>query len=206
MESCNEAQQKKLKSTLQDKPNIKIKETQNLNPMFTISGILKGYSDAEFIDELLRLNSEIEIDLPTRNIHREIKVVAKKSCRNITKENWILEAPPEIAKWFLKKQTIYFDLMKVYVQEHFNIAMCFNCAGFGHVAKYCTDKLCCHKCGASDHEGKNCNEPKLKCPNCIKMRYKEEDSQHSARDVNCPVYQKRFKNYKSQINYSDSFL
>lgn len=96
--------------------------------------------------------------------------------------------------------------MKIYVQEHLNLALCFNCAGFGHVAKYCGEKSCCHKCGAGDHEGTFCNAATLKCTNCVKMKYKAEDSRHSARDVKCPVYQKRLIGYKSQINYSDNFL
>jgi len=48
---------------------------------------------------------------------------------------------------------------------------------------------------------------RLKCIiNCIKMQYKAEESQHPARDINCPVYQRRLKNYRGQINYSDNFL
>ena len=202
IESCNETQQKKLKAALENKNNIKVKESQNINPMFMITGILRGYQEADFIHELVRLNSEIEAEFPSINICEELKVITKKQCRNPAKENWILEAQPAIAKWFLKKQTIYFDLMKVYVQEHLNLALCFNCAGFGHVAKYCRETLCCHKCGANDHWGKDCTATHLKCPNCIKMKYKAEESQHSARDVKCPVYQKKLTNYKNQINYS----
>lgn len=206
VESFNEAQQKKIKETLGNKENIKIKETSNVKPMFLITGILKGYSNADFIEELIRLNSEIEVEFPNIDIYKAIKVIAKRNCRNPTKENWILEAPPCIAKWFLKKETVVFDLMKVYVQEHFNLAICFNCAGFGHVAKYCKELQCCHKCSANNHTGNECTAADLKCPNCCKMKYKEEDSKHSARDTNCPIYQKRIINYKNQVNYSDSFL
>ena len=60
----------------------------------------------------------------------KISFIAKKQCRNLNKENWILQAPPEISKWFLKKEKVNFDLVKVYVQEHFNLANCFQCSGF----------------------------------------------------------------------------
>lgn len=203
VESCNETQQKKLKLALENKNNIKIKESQNLNPMFMITGILKGYSDTEFVEELIRLNDEIQIEFPTINIRDDIKVITKRQCRNPSKENWILEAQPTIAKWFLKKQTVNFDLMKVYVQEHLNLALCYSCSGFGHVAKHCKETICCYKCGANDHYGKECKEALLKCPNCIKMKYMPEDSQHSARDINCPIYKKRLISYRSQINYTD---
>jgi len=206
LESYNESQRQKIKEALGNKQNITVKETSVVNPMFLITGILKGYSNSEFIDELIRMNSEIQDDLPDTDFHKVIKVIAKKNCRNAIKENWILEAPPRVAKWFLKKQTVFFDLMKVYIQEHFNLAVCFNCSGFGHVAKYCKDSACCHKCAATDHSAKDCTATELKCPNCRKMKYKEELCKHSARDTNCPVYQKRVTAYKNQINYTDNFL
>lgn len=206
VESSSENQRKKLKSVLESKTNIKMKESSTLNPMFTITGILKGYSDEEFVEELIRLNPEIKTEFKTMDIQNEIKIVAKKQCRNPSKENWILESQPAITKWFLKKQTVYFDLMRVYVQEHINLALCFKCAGFGHVAKYCEGKRSCHKCGDENHEGKECTTTELKCPNCIKMKYKAEDSKHSARDIKCPIYQKRLIMYRNQINYSDNFL
>lgn len=206
IESCSETQQEKLKVVLENKNNINIREIQSFNPMFMVTGILKGYSDDEFIGEMVRLNNEIENEFPQNDIIKEIKVVGKKNCRNPSKENWILQARPAIAKWFLKRQTINFDLMKVYIQEHLNLAQCFNCAGFGHVAKYCRESACCHKCGATGHQGKECTSGELKCPNCIKMKYKPEESRHSARDTSCPVYQKRLTNYKNQINYTDNFF
>lgn len=95
-ESRNESQPKKL----ENKNNIKLKETEVTNPMFMITGILKGYSETEFVRfEFIRMNNEIQIELNIPNINAEIKVIAKRPCR---KENWILQAQPAIAKWFLK--------------------------------------------------------------------------------------------------------
>nr|CAI5856807.1 unnamed protein product [Callosobruchus analis] len=107
------------------------------------------------------------------------------------KENWILQAKHDNAKWFLKKQLVNFDLLKVHVEEHINLAICFNCCSYGHVAKYCKQNECCHRC-ASCHSAKECKEESLKCVNCQEMKY--NDIAHSARDVNCPVYKLRFRN------------
>lgn len=49
------------------------------------------------------------------------------------KENSILQAPPEVSKWFIKREKVNFDLVMVHVGEHLNIAICFNCNGYGHV-------------------------------------------------------------------------
>lgn len=203
VESFDKNQQEKLKITLESKEHIKIKESENTDPMFVITGIERGYSNEEFVEELIRLNDEIEMELGYA-VKDKIKIITRKQCRNPNKENWILQAPPNIAKWFFKKQLINFDLVKVYVKEHFNLAICFKCCGFGHVAKYCNGKECCHKCGG-EHYGKNCNEgQELKCPNCTKMKYNEK--RHSARDINCPVYKERLNRFKNQINYGKSFL
>lgn len=95
--------------------------------------------------------------------------------------------------------------MKVYVQEHLNLAFCMNCCGFGHIAKYCKDKSCCYRCG-KEHSGKECTQESLDCINCKKMKFDPEDTKHTARDYQCPIYQKKLKQYRNQVNYGGNFL
>ncbi|CAH0564891.1 unnamed protein product [Brassicogethes aeneus] len=171
VESHTKSQQDKLKIELQNKNDISVKDAQSYNPMFLITGIEKGYQDSELLNEIIRLNiNEETIEELGRNIEQKINIVARKQCRNPMKENLVLQAPPNIAKWFLKKQVIDFDLVKVHIKEHFNLAVCFKCCGFGHVSKYCTGKDCCHKCG-EEHARKDCTKDDWKCPNCNKMKY-----------------------------------
>nr|CAH7750644.1 unnamed protein product [Callosobruchus chinensis] len=202
IESHSKVQQEKLRNLLREKSDISLKEIQATDPMFMITGIEKGYTDNDFVKELVRLNSEIRKEISC-TIEENIKVIAKKQCRNPTKENWILQAKPDIAKWFLKKQLVNFDLLKVHVEEHINLAVCFKCCGFGHVAKYCKQDECCHRC-AGCHSAKECKEESLKCVNCLKMKY--TDIAHSARDVNCPVYKLRINRFRNNINYQTDFL
>lgn len=199
IESFNKDQQEKLKVAIQEKQNIKFKESQDTNPMFIITGINKGFSDAELLKEIESLNHEIVEELGY-SVSDKIRIIAKKPCRNIEKENWILQAPPAIAKWFLKKGTIFIDLVRVYVQEHYNLALCFKCCGYGHVAKYCREKECCHKCG-EEHAGKDCKETEMKCSNCVK--FKLGAANHSARDKKCPLYQRMLDRLKHSTNYND---
>lgn len=202
VESHSKVQQEQLQAAIQKIEDINAKEKLINDPMFMITGIEKGFSEEEFIEELIRLNDEVESELQT-SVRDKIKVVTKRQCKNINKENWILQAPPAISKWFLKRGTVYFNLLTVYVKEYYNLAMCFQCAGFDHVAKYCSQKECCHKCGA-EHKSSECTELVLRCPNCVKMKL--EDTNHSARDMRiCPVYQRRLLRYKNNINYSTVF-
>lgn len=198
VQSHNKRQQDKLKQALGNKQDITIKELGKTDPMFMLTGIDKGYNNDEFIEELLRQNHDINILLTEKS---SIKVITKKACRNPMKENWILQAPPKIAKWFLKEEKINFDLVTVYVQEYLPITMCFKCCGFGHVAKYCKKKESCHKC-SGEHPGKDCQENNLKCPNCTQMGY--ADTSHSARSTYCQAYQKKWQRTRLNVNYSDS--
>lgn len=40
-----------------------------------------------------------------------------------------------------------FDLVKVHVAEHLNLAFSFSCSEFTHVAKRCNRLTCTYKCG-----------------------------------------------------------
>lgn len=83
--------------------------------------------------------------------------------------------------------------------------MCFKCCGYGHPAKYCQNKECCHKCG-EEHLAKDCleNDFSLNCPNCRVMGYSE--TCHSARDPECPVYKRKIGRTRLNVNYGESFL
>lgn len=201
VESFDKDQQKQLQMVLKDNKNIKLKELGEEKPMFMLTGIEKGFSEEEFLEELQNLDSEVTNDLGY-SATKKIEIVAKKQCRNPCKENWILQAPPQVVKWFLKKGTVFFDLVRVYVQEYFNLAICFKCSGFGHISKYCSENERCHKCGG-EHHAKDCKVEHFKCPNCIKVKSGSGDINHSARSKSCPVYLKKLTRFKANINYND---
>lgn len=94
----------------------------------------------------------------------------------------------ELFKGFIKTQKISFDLTKLYVQEYYNIAMCFKCCNFENVAKYCKAPNFCRKC-----------MPRL--PKLHKLRLSEK--KHSARDINCPAYILQVKKHRNFVNYLD---
>lgn len=178
-----------------------MKETLTPDPMFMLTGIEDcGFTNETFLEELERLNNEVVEELGY-TVKDKIQVISKRKCyRNPAKSNWILQAKPEIAKWFLRKGRIFFNLLTVHVQEHLNLAQCFKCCGFGHVSKYCSQEECCFKCGGK-HSGINCIEA-LNCPNCTKMKIANRN--HSARDQNnCEIYKRKLLAYRNNVKYND---
>lgn len=197
VESHSKEQQVKLKQVLEG-PGIAVKEINQTDPMFMLTGIEKGWNAEDFTNELIQQNPDIKL-ISTEEQTNEIHIVTKRTCRNQNKENWILRAPPVIAKWFLKKGTVNFDLVSTYVQEYLPLTLCFKCCRFGHVSKYCKSEDVCFKCSGK-HSAQNCEANIYKCINCILTG--RETTAHTARDRECPSYKRKLEQVRQQnINY-----
>lgn len=68
---------------------IQIKESESEDPMFVVTGIQKGFSNDEFLEELERLNYSIVEELKP-SVKDKIRVITRRQCRDPNKENWIL--------------------------------------------------------------------------------------------------------------------
>lgn len=185
VECHTESQQINLQNALKKHNEFQIKKTENTDPMLLVTGIEKGYSPETFIKEFLIDNPQIKVVFG-EDVGNKIRYIAKRECRNKNKENWVLQTNPEIFKWIIKNDNLIFDLTKLYVREYTNLAMCFNCCLFGHVAKYCRNEV---------------------CPNC--KRQKLKDRIHTARDPKCPAYLQKLHRLRQKTNYeseSNHFL
>lgn len=199
LEAHDTNQRDKLVQILRNHADIKIKDPISTNPLFIITGMEKGYSEEAFINILVQQNSDIAAKFDIETLKKDLKLITKKTCRNDCKENWILQAPADTFKFFVKKETIVFDLMRLYVREYVSLTVCYRCSSFNHIAKYCKATPCCHKCG-EEHESKDCKKLLLDCPNCKKSKI--EERRHSARDPNCPCFKKKWENVRTQqVNY-----
>lgn len=98
----------------------------------------------------------------------------------------------------MEAEKVNVDLVKVFVEEEDQVTRCFNCNGYGHVAKYCKDAVVCPRCGGG-HKMKDCQAEELDCPNCKQMGIVER--RHPASSRYCPVYQKKQLLKKNRINY-----
>lgn len=197
IECQDKRQQEQLHGLMKNQSDLQVKELTNTDPMIMITGIDAGYKPADFVKEFVEDNHQMK-DVFGDAVEHKFKFIAKKFCINKQKENWILQTPPDLFKWLIRNEGLTFDLTKAYIQEYINLAICFKCCSFGHVAKYCKGELCCHKCGNS-HEPQQCPNT-LDCPNRKKSNF--SDRSHSARDKNCPAFQRKLKRQREYTNFN----
>ncbi|CAG9825763.1 unnamed protein product [Phaedon cochleariae] len=172
-------EQDKIVQALSNKGDIEIKTIGGKQPRITITGVLGGYTNEEFRHEFIQQNAIILKDQKTEDIE-SIKVLTKRACRDSRKENWTLEMNPPIFKLLMHAEIITMDLMRLYVNENNEVSMCFNCCGFNHSAKKCTQPAVCYKCGQG-HNARDCRSEEINCANCEKMSYQRR--RHTARDT-----------------------
>lgn len=198
LESHTEDQRKKLTQVLQKKDMFQVVELKNSDPRLVLTGIDAGYEPAELKKTIAEQNPDLVKSIGPQTFEKGLRYEAKRPCRNKERENWIFRAAPEVFKKFMEHEKVNIDLVKIFVEEEDQVTRCFNCNGFGHVAKHCKDQLCCPRCG-SEHKVEDCKVEDPDCPNCKKMGIAER--RHAAYSRYCPVYQKKMKLKKNRINY-----
>jgi RecJ-like exonuclease len=116
--------------------------------------------------------------------------------------NWIIEVPAKIFDILIERGKVYMEWKENRVKEFINIARCFKCHGFGHIAKnYASEHQYCGHCGDKEHTFTECNK-KLQKPNCICcIRSKRKNTEHNVRDKQCPEYIIQLERYKERISY-----
>jgi hypothetical protein len=94
------------------------------------------------------------------------------------------------------------DSCRVY--EHFSVLRCFNCCGYHHTAKECTQAMACPKC-AGDHKSMDCTSEKLVCANCVaanKTMNLALCTNHACWSRDCHVYKRKVLSESRKIDYS----
>lgn len=139
----------------------------------------------------------IQVEVITDNSKVNI-VAVRENPRGVTV---ILEADEETYNKMISvfRININWDLCHAY--ESTNIRRFLNCQEYNHISKYCKNQQKCGVC-ADDHQTKNCDIQVPKCINCCytKDRLKLElDGNHTAFDVNCPVYIHNFESEQKHL-------
>lgn len=198
---CNDENQKvKVCEKLRNHKDLKLREQKIITPTFRLTGIEAGCSPEEIADEIARWNQDIlgeDLELAKNSM----RVVTKRTCRDPRRENWIIEAKPEIFRRIMKKGCLEVDACLHGVEEYVSLALCFKCCLYGHVSKYCkVEKSVCYKC-AGEHDGKDCKSDKIECANC--KRVGREPRDHVARSQECPIMRRKIELERRLVDYED---
>jgi hypothetical protein len=170
------------------------------------------------IEDIVNKNKEIKAffeDNTTEDINNHLvckfkfKKRDKDSNEKTTGPNtWVLEISPAIRKIIIKSRTIFVGFKSCRYSEYLQITRCYNCNGFGHISKDCTQNtISCGFCGQL-HDSKVCDRKKVQlfCVNCDRFNKSTKSSKklqtnHSVLSEECESF-KRIKNIvNSKVNY-----
>ncbi|XP_049825042.1 calponin homology domain-containing protein DDB_G0272472-like [Aethina tumida] len=152
-----------------------------------------GMEDKEIIK---KIEDEIEIGI------EHTTIVKRYACRNLMRENIIMEVDGKTYSKVMKQGRINFGNYAARVEEYLEVTVCFRCCGYGHVAKHCRKEReeRCYRCGGK-HGGEECESREMRCING--KREGKEYRGHGARDFNCNTLLRRQKNSRIWIEYGD---
>lgn len=175
-------------------------------PVVMVYDVHSSLSDEELKEEIFERNMT-ESDIPKEDFTNELvikhKYKARDERRDDSKRNHVVaECSVRVRNWLRRKGRVYIGWESCRIKDYVEVARCYKCQRFGHVAKHCADKkLSCSQC-SGEHDFKDCKRKQnegAKCINCA--REGRSDSKHPASWRGCPVYEKAVKRHNEQIDY-----
>lgn len=188
----NKESSEKLKAAAAEKLGDKyeVRMTTIRNPRFKVINISEKMSDKDIVLKIKNQNEHVPDDA---NLS-VIKIFERKLDKG-TSYSAVIETDPEVFRQIIKsdKLSIGWDRCKVY--EHIYVSRCYRCLGYNHIAKVCTRKQACIRCGG-EHEFKDCMSDSEKCINCLTAASKLNlhlDVNHRATSMECSILQRKLE-------------
>ena len=160
----------------------------------------------------MRLFSNIDADIDDKSLITVLKISGidmklitfiKKSFRNRSTKDIIVEVNSEAQKQLRKIDTLKLPWSECKIYEHMYIKRCFKYCGFSHLAKDCTRKQKC----AGNHKYSDCKSKDNCCINCSVANNKFKlklDTNHLSWSKVCSVLQRRMERLRNTIEYNES--
>ena len=140
IESYNDGQRRKIGELLKRDNRIEYREVKNVEPGLQLSGVEKGYTDPELIDEIHKQNPFLMNTIGIEGWRAGTKILSRRDCRNRNKQNILIQVRPLFLKAIESNNgKIILDLLSIFAEERLRVAVCHRCAQYGHVQKYCAE-------------------------------------------------------------------
>lgn len=110
-----------------------------INPIIKITEAPKDIKEEELLFSMISVNEDLNEQFGAR-IRNELKLKGTRTHWNPNKANLFVRGPADIIKYMLKQKYVYLDLVRLYVEEHLNIIVCYKCCRCGHSGKYSTEE------------------------------------------------------------------
>lgn len=195
-----------LKSDALKKAGMTVEKPNKKKPVVMVYDINAALSDDEVKEEIFTRNM-VESEISKEDFVKEFvlkhKYEAKDQRRGDAKRKHVVaECSVRVRNWLRRKGRVFVGWESCRIKDYVEVARCYKCQRFGHVAKHCADKkLSCSHC-SDEHDFKDCKKKGgegAKCTNCT--REGRNDAKHPASWRGCPVYEKAVKRHNEQIDY-----
>lgn len=176
------------------------------NPVVMVYDVNAKLKDQEIKEEIFARNmqgSDIQEEEFTEEFKIRHKYAEKSAGKGDSRRNHLVaECSVRVRNWLRRKGKVFIEWESCRIKDYVDVARCYKCQRYGHVAKFCKSKEpSCSWC-AGEHEFKDCKKNKqedVKCVNCT--RDGKKDVKHPSSWRKCPVYEKAVKRQNEQIDY-----
>lgn len=193
-----------MKQKALEEAGLKVGKPDRKRPIVMIYDVGSDLKDEDILDEVFSRNmngSEIQEE----EFKREFKVRHRYKDKRLPgkKCHIVVECSVRVRNWLRSKERLFIEWQSCRVKDYVDVARCYKCQRYGHIAKHCSgEKMACSYC-AGEHTFKDCpkknNKDRVCCINC--KREGRVDDKHDAGWRGCPAYEKAVKRNNEKIDY-----
>lgn len=165
-------------------------------PRVILYGIDNALTKEGVKEALVTQNEELEED--------DFRPLFTIKGRGHNQVHWVMETSPGGFHKLMSARKVFLGWKVLSIKEYLKETRCFNCCGFGHVAKFCSKQKVCTICSRTDHTKEACVAESPSCHNCslANARNKTTNStSHSVLDRTCPQLKRELEILKTKIQY-----